>query len=253
MTSKLSLKQFKQRIIAHRGWQHQFPENSYAGIKAALELGIRHIEIDAHLTADHIPVVCHDHHLIRLCEQDSDVRHLTLAELQALSFHEPSRLGSKHFPTQLITLQRCTELIAQYPNATLYVEIKRKSLYYFEHNTVLTAIHHNLQSIQAQACLMSFDIEILQLAQQQSLPYPLIPVLLNKQQLHSEEISSLNPAMVFSNIKHLSHTDEIKQLPWPIVFYEIDDIQQALSLIAAGAKGIETFSCGELLAGFESH
>ncbi|HET6185285.1 MAG TPA: glycerophosphodiester phosphodiesterase family protein [Acetobacteraceae bacterium] len=47
-------------IWGHRGARGLFPENTLAGIQGALALGIDGVEIDIGLTADGVPVLCHD-------------------------------------------------------------------------------------------------------------------------------------------------------------------------------------------------
>ena len=47
-------------IWGHRGARGMFPENTIEGFRAALALGVRAFELDVGVTADGIPVVCHD-------------------------------------------------------------------------------------------------------------------------------------------------------------------------------------------------
>ena len=47
-------------LIGHRGARGLFPENTREGFAAAAALGIDGIELDVALTADGVPVVCHD-------------------------------------------------------------------------------------------------------------------------------------------------------------------------------------------------
>lgn len=61
-----------------------FPENSYAAIKRAVEHGYG-IEFDVHLTKDNIPVVFHDDSLKRICGVDANLRDFTYEELQTFS------------------------------------------------------------------------------------------------------------------------------------------------------------------------
>ncbi len=57
------------------------PENSYAAIKRAADLGYG-IEFDVHLTKDDIPVVFHDDTLNRICGVKGNLRDYTFEELQ---------------------------------------------------------------------------------------------------------------------------------------------------------------------------
>ena len=47
-------------LIGHRGARGLFPENTLEGFAAAAALGLDGIELDVALTADGVPVVCHD-------------------------------------------------------------------------------------------------------------------------------------------------------------------------------------------------
>jgi glycerophosphoryl diester phosphodiesterase len=48
-------------VIAHRGASSYAPENTLAAFDLALEMGVRHIELDVDLTSDGHIVVIHDH------------------------------------------------------------------------------------------------------------------------------------------------------------------------------------------------
>lgn len=66
---------------ANSGPDGSFPENSYAAIKRAADLGYG-IEFDVHLTKDDIPVVFHDDTLNRICGVRGNLRDYTFEELQ---------------------------------------------------------------------------------------------------------------------------------------------------------------------------
>ncbi len=79
------------QVIGHRGARGLFPENTLEGFAAAVALGIDGIELDVAITADGIPVVCHDPalnaDLVRIADGTWLARHgplirdLTLSEL----------------------------------------------------------------------------------------------------------------------------------------------------------------------------
>ena len=53
-------------LIGHRGEPTSYPENSLAGFEAVLKAGAAYIETDVQISADGIPVLCHDPHVARL-------------------------------------------------------------------------------------------------------------------------------------------------------------------------------------------
>ena len=74
-----------ERPIAHRGLHGDgVPENSLKAFEAAVDAGYP-IELDVRLTADGVPVVCHDERLGRLCGIDAAVAEVEQAELSELT------------------------------------------------------------------------------------------------------------------------------------------------------------------------
>lgn len=72
------------RVYAHRGVSAAFPENTLAAFKAALAAGVAGIELDAHVTADRVPVVIHDRDVARTTNGAGTVDELSLDRLRAL-------------------------------------------------------------------------------------------------------------------------------------------------------------------------
>lgn len=76
---------FEKKFFAHRGLhdnESDAPENSLAAFQKAVDAGFG-IELDVHVTKDHIPVVFHDFKLGRICGVDGVIEDHTYEELQA--------------------------------------------------------------------------------------------------------------------------------------------------------------------------
>ena len=69
-------------VISHRTQAGTMPENTLAGIDAALEAGVDAIEIDVRATSDGAVVLLHDETLERVTGDTRAVSTLTLAELR---------------------------------------------------------------------------------------------------------------------------------------------------------------------------
>jgi glycerophosphoryl diester phosphodiesterase len=67
--------------IAHRGGGEELPENTLAAFDAAMALGYRHIETDAHLSSDGVVFSFHDHILDRVTDRNGRLRDLTAAAI----------------------------------------------------------------------------------------------------------------------------------------------------------------------------
>jgi glycerophosphoryl diester phosphodiesterase len=70
--------------ISHRACQGHAPENTLAGIRTALTLGVDAIEIDVQASRDGTPVLLHDQTVDRTTDGVGRVGDLTLAQLRAL-------------------------------------------------------------------------------------------------------------------------------------------------------------------------
>ena len=70
-----------QLLIAHRACPNHAPENTLAGVRVAMASGIDAVEVDVRLSADGVPVVIHDAHLVRIAHRFRRVRSLAAREL----------------------------------------------------------------------------------------------------------------------------------------------------------------------------
>jgi glycerophosphoryl diester phosphodiesterase len=71
-------------VISHAACAGHDPENTLAGIRAALDIGADAIEIDVQAGADGVPVLMHDLTVDRTTNGSGDLASLTLKQLQAL-------------------------------------------------------------------------------------------------------------------------------------------------------------------------
>lgn len=78
-------------VVAHRGDWRNAPENSLAGYKLAIEMGVDMIEIDLNKTSDGVVVIMHDGTIDRTTNGKGKPSDYTLAELK--KFHLRNGLG----------------------------------------------------------------------------------------------------------------------------------------------------------------
>jgi glycerophosphoryl diester phosphodiesterase len=71
-------------VGGHRGNPAEYPENTLASFRSAIELGVDMIECDVHLSADGELVVIHDHTLDRTTDGAGPVVQRSLADLRRL-------------------------------------------------------------------------------------------------------------------------------------------------------------------------
>jgi glycerophosphoryl diester phosphodiesterase len=113
----------KTKIIAHRGASIESPENTLASIKKAIDLKVDYIEIDVHLSKDHVPVVIHDDTIDRTTSSKeklliTDLNLNEIKQLDAGSWYDPS------FKGEIIpTLKEVLDL--DFKESSLMIEIKK--------------------------------------------------------------------------------------------------------------------------------
>lgn len=84
-------------VVAHRGACHQFVENSWQALNAAIAQGCQRIEFDVRFTADHELIVLHDANTRRISPQRIDVTKMTKKQRQSIRLNngEPIPLLSE--------------------------------------------------------------------------------------------------------------------------------------------------------------
>lgn len=85
----------KPLIIGHRGVPEEHQENTMAGFKRAIELGLDGVELDVFLTKDKKLVVFHDIDTERLTGVCGNITEMTWAEIQLLNVKQVIDVGDK--------------------------------------------------------------------------------------------------------------------------------------------------------------
>jgi glycerophosphoryl diester phosphodiesterase len=233
-------------LIAHRGWQQRYPENTLLAIHGAIAAGACHIEIDIQLSKDGVPILLHNRTLEHMTGLIAAAHDLTLSELQQLNAAESARFGDTFSGTQLCTLAAVVELIKQSPQVHLYVELKRVAIEHYGEATVVDSVLAAIEPIAAQCTLISFWLPALTLAKQRDFPR-LAPVLIDWPQLQDVELIALSASMIFCDWEKIPTDLQLNTLAWPFALYEIDTIDAANYWLKRGARWIETFNIGKFL------
>jgi len=156
------------RLVAHRGDNTNFPENSYAGLEAALKAGARYIEFDIQMNKDGSLLVFHDTNFKRTANNKASIFNTSDNDLKNISAHEPKRFGEKHFPTPVPYLSDILNLLKQYPDAQALIEVKKESLKHWGLERVMKPLLSSLIDLQSQIIVISFSGRALQYIKQHS-------------------------------------------------------------------------------------
>ena len=236
-----------EKLIAHRGWQQRYPENTLIAIEGAIAAGAKNIEIDIQLSADSIPILCHDQNLLRLTGHAVDINECSLQQLAQYSASEPGRLGDQFLSNPFCTLAECLQLIARHPQVTLFIEIKEESIDHFGRQRVLDSLLPLAFPHQQQCVFISFDFLFLE----QAVTAQWLrtgPILTQWQQLASLAPGQPAIEIIFCNYTKLPTHLTDRDLAYPIAVYEVGSIELAKQLLERGISLIETFAIGELIS-----
>jgi glycerophosphoryl diester phosphodiesterase len=239
-------------VVAHRGNAREFPENTLAALRSAIEIGAPWVEFDVQLAADEVPIVIHDDTLVRTGGRPESVFDLTAAELATVEVAERSRFDNRFSDTCVPTLERALELLAAYPHAKAFVEIKRESLRRFGHDLVLNQVLGLLRPVREQCVLISFDLKAVHLARARA--GLSIGWVLERYDEHARlKYEALAPQFIFCNhTKFPADGARLWRGPWRWAAYEIDSAEQALQLSNRGVDLAETMSVGAVLRGLRA-
>lgn len=233
-------------FVGHRGFPQNFPENSLKGIKAALDLGATAIEIDVQASADGEPMVCHDVNLLRVSGQRLSVDQSSAAELMQVSVHEPKRFAEQHWPCPLPSLEQVVELLAQYPQATLFVELKEEIFRRYARADFLQKVLPMLAPLSGRCMVISFDLDCLRQVQQTGL-FP-VGWVLSRYSRASLRILQEQPVdVVICDVRKLPTATGLWQGPWQWFVYDVVDPQRVAELVERGVRYIETWDMAALL------
>nr|WP_317378150.1 glycerophosphodiester phosphodiesterase family protein [uncultured Faecalimonas sp.] len=84
-TTQLAVKNSGTKVIAHRGYSSEAPENTLPAYELAAQSGVWGIEADIHKTADGAFICMHDPTVDRMTDGSGTIAEMTLGEIQMLT------------------------------------------------------------------------------------------------------------------------------------------------------------------------
>ena len=240
-------------LIAHRGEPETWPENSRTGFREVLAAGARYLETDVQITADGIAVLSHDPSLLRLTGHDRVITESTCAEVQSLPAGHAERFGGRFPDYRIHTLEEFVELLAAWPQARAFVEIKHASINAFGIERVLAIILETLAPVLPQCILISFDYAALQQLCRQ-VRSPIGWILPHWDENNQRRAESLAPDYLFVNRKRLPQTRApLWEGPWCWTVYTVNRSDEIEPFLARGFDLIETNVIRQLMTGEDGH
>jgi len=220
-------------LIAHRGDNTHYPENTLLAIEAALKAGATAFEFDVQMNADQSLVAFHDEDFLRMNgESNAKIFEVSDEQMQQLSIHEPNQFGQQHFPTAASYVDEILDLLHSYPKAQAYVEIKDESLAFWGVELVMQKLIESLESYSEQVVVISFNEAALRYTREHS-----------KLKIgwvfedHSDRMKAiaidLNPEHLITWYKVLPK-EKLWQGDWQWMVYTVNEVELAKKLLARG-------------------
>lgn len=110
-------------VISHRTQAGTMPENTLAGVDAALAAGVDGIELDVRATADGVVVLAHAETLERVAGLPARVSDLTLGELREVVLRPAHGVAGQHVPRLAEVFERVAG------SAIVIVEVKQAGIH----------------------------------------------------------------------------------------------------------------------------
>ena len=162
----LSANKAKPIVVGHRGVPKVHQENTMAGFRRALSLGIPAVELDVRVSSDGHAVVCHDEDLSRLTGEQGRVSRLTWDEISQRRIRKRLPMGIDHSGCEVIIdykeeerIPLLSEVFAELGDKLLInVELKLDTPAWSTEVATATASEIEKYHLEARTIVTSFDL-----------------------------------------------------------------------------------------------
>ena len=232
------------KLVAHRGYQAKYPENTALSLRKAIEVGALYVELDIQFSADRQPIIYHDTDLMRVSGQPGSVLRLPRAELLACPAYEPLRLGDVFVEETISPLESLVDILLAHPEVTAFVELKEESINHCGRSHIIQSVQKILQPVAQQTVLMSFDYPLAIAARETNWPWVGV-VLRHWDDLNHADVVRARPNYIYTNYRNIPEGCDLATVEalrnTVLVTYEVGTVELGQQLLALGVDMIETF------------
>lgn len=234
------------RLVAHRGYQKLYPENTLLSLKKAIEAGAHYIEMDVQFSSDHCPMIYHDSLLTRVSGNPGIIHALSEEQLSETPAYEPERLGEEWKQERIAPLRDLVPLLKAHPEVTAFVELKEASIDIFGRDRVLDSVGETLHPVIKKCVLISFDYQVIADARLEG--WPQVGVVLHQwDDLTHPIVLQAEPNYIFADHNIIPETLDVELPETSLVAYEVSTGVLGKALLSRGVDMLETFDFPGLL------
>jgi glycerophosphoryl diester phosphodiesterase len=240
-----------KQLVAHRGYQAKYPENTALSLNKAIIAGAHFIELDVQFSLDQLPIIHHDTNLRRVSGADVEIAKTSREQLLKYPAYEPERLGEQFIEELISPLESLVEILQSHSQVTAFVELKDESIAHCGREIILESVRSILQPVMSQVVIMSFDYQLAVAAREAE--WPLVGVVLrNWTDLDHPLVSRARPDYIYVDHKIVPANfdrDNTQQFNnCKLVTYEVGNNQLAQELLRRGVDMLETFEIAQLIS-----
>jgi len=233
------------KLVAHRGLQSQYPENTLLSLTQAIVTGAHFIELDVQFSADKQPIIYHDMDLQRVSGIDKKVSNLTIDQLISLPAYEPQRFGKRFQQEKIASLASLVALLRSNLHVTAFVELKPESLAHCSRQDMLIRVSEILAPVKNQVVIISYDYHVV--SKFREADWPQVGMVLDQwNHIQNPLVLNCRPDYIFSDYRIIPPDTDLKTIQLfqegLLAVYEVGNQELAISLLARGVDMIETFN-----------
>lgn len=221
-------------VVSHAACAGLAPENTLAGVRIALDLGVDAIEVDVHSTADGVPVLLHDDTVDRTTNGSGDIRMMTLAEARRLDAGAKQHDG-KFQGEPIPTLAEVLQLIAG--KAYLNMEIKQPGI---EEEVISAVREWDAMDWSIFCSFYSDTIQRLNMLAPKAPAFLLVEYTLPEKNEASPITSSDWPLFLHYRLVTSEIVQELHRQGRRVFVWTVDDEEEMRRLVSLGVDGIGT-------------
>ncbi|WP_370979294.1 glycerophosphodiester phosphodiesterase family protein [Agaribacterium sp. ZY112] len=244
------------KFVAHRGLAQYYPENTLLALRKALELGVYAVECDVQCSAEGDLFLLHDLGLGRTSECHMELTSLSSSQARRISVHEPKRFGESFKPTLLNDLFQVFDLLANFPEQYLFLEVKKEVFASQSHTRLIKRLEDQLKHSFSgfnitQLIVICYDFDFL-VELKSCMPKLKVGWVLTAFDAESQVLAErLGPDFLICNERKLGA--ELWAGSWQWLIYDICDLHKAKRLQQMGVNFIESWDVKTLMSQWRAH
>lgn len=221
----------------------RYPENTLLALENALHIGADAIEFDLQLNKDNDFVVIHDDTFWRTANVKRSVLNTHTRDIEAISVHQPARFNQAFYPQPVPLLEDVLKILARYPHARAFIEIKEESLKYWGVKRVMQQLIKSIScsayARMHQCIVISFSAEAVAYTRENT-ELATGWVVKKYDRKNEKKARHLQPDFLICNERKLLRNGSLWQGNWQWMVYDIKRLELALAYARRGICYIET-------------